>query len=946
MAENKIRKEDISEEDVFGLIGESAEKNLAKVDKFNATLDEYAKKLKVIFKAAKPDSLQGINQMVNLSAELNRVTEEAVKTDKEKVKTTEALRKAQEALTLERAKEQEALKKRNQEIRQQAKLELAQKGTIEAVRAELAIVSREWAALTKVEGENSKQAIELGQTKKRLTDQLKELEAATSDHRRNVGNYTDAVKPLKVQLRELTQALQMMDSSDPEFARMAAEAGQLRDTINDTKGVIEATAGSGIENMSKGLAGVGQIGVNAFQGVEGAMALFGTESEAVMQTLMKLQALAAMSDALEGLGGLGDKITEIKASFTAAAAQLGLFTSAKKADTVITNGQTAATTVATTATKGLGSAMKALPIVAIIAGIAGLVAMVYNLASAHAEARRQQDMYKESVKQGEQIAKEAIDKETQLVEAKLKALDQEMRKRKAMGEDAKKLTAEQLKREKEILESSKLNIDQRIKYSNRQYAAAKKDADRLAVLLRDKEANWNELNTLVDKYNARVKDAGQDPFVNLQDTLNSKMTRNAKVVKDLTVLQADLNDELTENEISTLEASKATADYTVKVTNHNAAKTEENKLLVSNSKLLEREVELRESLFDPDATAESLLMDERRAVLAADIAVIEAEIALSKAQQSGDTAAILKAEEQLAKAREGQIKAQLQLDLAQTDNPNERLKLEKQAELDILNASNKKVEENQQELKETFEKYGNEILDGFVERSQKRQEILQKELDASKAHEDFLRELAVNGNADAQQSLAAQEQISNEKTRALEREAKKQAQLEEMKVIYNSILQFMEKGDSLPTATVKSIAGSFGIRKLIAALPAFFKGTEDTGTGGGVDGKGGFLSVLHPHERVVPRALNEQLDGVANDELVQGFLKYKDFANGLMVHEQPATKRHAGQDPTVHKLDTLISVVKNKKETHFSSDVRMGIARGLVVTEKQGLTRTRTHYRP
>mgnify|MGYP003342455995 FL=1 len=52
----------------------------------------------------------------------------------------------------------------------------------------------EWAKLSKEERENTKAGQDLVKSKKQLTEELKKLEAATGDHRRNVGNYTEALK--------------------------------------------------------------------------------------------------------------------------------------------------------------------------------------------------------------------------------------------------------------------------------------------------------------------------------------------------------------------------------------------------------------------------------------------------------------------------------------------------------------------------------------------------------------------------------------------------------------------------------------------------------------------------------------------------------------------------------------------------------------------------------
>ena len=193
------------------------------------------------------------------------------------------------------------------------------------------------------------------------------------------------IKSLRQELRETTIALQQ--ATDPALIeRLQQKAGQLKDTMADVNATIEATAGSATENLAKGLGKATSVGISGFQGLISAQALFGNESEQVTQTLVKLQALAGLSDALNSLGALGDTMTEIKASFVAAAAKLGLFTTAKEVDTGVTIGQTVATEGATVATSTLGATMNALPIFAIIAGLTAVVGAIAYFASQTEEA--------------------------------------------------------------------------------------------------------------------------------------------------------------------------------------------------------------------------------------------------------------------------------------------------------------------------------------------------------------------------------------------------------------------------------------------------------------------------------------------------------------------------------------------------------------------------------
>jgi len=208
---------------------------------------------------------------------------------------------------------------------------------------------------------------------------------------------TTGIKSLRQELRETTIALQQ--ATDPALIeRLQQKAGELKDTMADVNATIEATAGSATENLAKGLGKATSVGIAGFQGLISAQALFGDESKAVTETLVKLQALAGLSEALNSLGALGDTMTEIRASFVAAASKLGLLTTAKEVDIVVTEGQILATEGATVATNTLGKSMNALPIFAIIAGLTAVVAAIAYFASQTEEAVITQEDLNETTK--------------------------------------------------------------------------------------------------------------------------------------------------------------------------------------------------------------------------------------------------------------------------------------------------------------------------------------------------------------------------------------------------------------------------------------------------------------------------------------------------------------------------------------------------------------------
>lgn len=213
--------------------------------------------------------------------------------------------------------------------------------------------------------------------------------ASVDKMNQSVNGTIEATKSLKAQLKEMTMELQGLEPGSARFNQLTQAAGQLKDKIQDTSAVIAATAGAPIENLARGLGGVAKIGVAGFQGVMGAMAMFGVENENVMKTMVALQGAMAFTQALETFGALGDTITNIKASFGGLASALGLAKTATIGNAVATTAlataegvQTTATAGATTAQIGLNAAMAANPIGAIIVVVVALIAAVAALAYA------------------------------------------------------------------------------------------------------------------------------------------------------------------------------------------------------------------------------------------------------------------------------------------------------------------------------------------------------------------------------------------------------------------------------------------------------------------------------------------------------------------------------------------------------------------------------------
>lgn len=112
------------------------------------------------------------------------------------------------------------------------------------------------------------------------------------------GNSGSSVKGLKQELRELTKQLGTLEQGSEAFNQAAKRAGQLKEQI---RGVNDAIENADPEKKFAPFARTIQGLAGGFAAAQGAMALFGAESEDLEKTLVKVQGAMALSQGLNSL---------------------------------------------------------------------------------------------------------------------------------------------------------------------------------------------------------------------------------------------------------------------------------------------------------------------------------------------------------------------------------------------------------------------------------------------------------------------------------------------------------------------------------------------------------------------------------------------------------------------------------------------------------------------
>jgi hypothetical protein len=1049
-------------DDIFKGVRESAEKTIEVLEKVKGEFKQMADESKKAISNADLSNVKGITEFISATEKANKLKKDTITIEQQELtakKNLIAIQKEEEKLKRERLKtSQQEQKIANDQIKasekatKQAQNEASAYKQLEANTRALKNQSKELAAqMLQMESaglQSSSAYQKLSDEYEKVTmaaregdKALKGIDKTVGDNFRNVGNYESGTQNLKKELRELTKTLQTMETTDPRFAEMSMRAGELKDQISDTNAVIKATAGTGIENMAGAMATAGQVGVAAFQGVESAMALMGVESESVMQTMMRLQALAGLGDALKSLGAIGDSLTEIRAGFGAAFTKMGQFLKGQNSIVSKFSEMTTAGKVFTATGIGL-----------LIAAVGVLIAKWDDVSAAMSGVSEGQQLYNDAVK--ESIS--AISGELSAADKLTKSLEDESLSREQKLKLVKEFQAEypglldNINMEKMSIAGINAQLIDNItllKLQAKQKAiqsvrAQEYEKTVLNTLEAEKEQGswWSEggldLSTLTwyssnkEYYNDLNKEAEKNiKFLDQQDAEIQKqidsMKKKGARTGELTALEKQQQDQ----------QNKHTNNAIIKQYEFNETLNKTNEYLTQQIELqqqltevlqqkdldaITREIDaqimsiqnlirtgqefdtnkLRE-LLDKKAQMEADNIEQRRqyelsAMKQTYIDKAQLEIdnvqndyesnkqnIINKASDEIKSAAGNKTE--IARINKEKNEALADLDnqyIAQTEIVNANiLKMTEdlKTELEIINAKaneelvkndeaaqteylekldevdtayndylDRKIEsadktaEKEIEIEtkraETLQSIANQLTQYFIDQSNKKIEQMDKEIEAAQSQYDTLKTLAENGNINAKESLAEQQRIINEANRKKEKELRRQQAIQMASAVYSTYNAKVLEGVENPL--IETIKDTVLLQQfantLLSQMPAFFDGTEDTGTHGqGVDGKGGFHAILHPHERVIPKSLNEQIGAMSNEQLTMLAQQYN---NGRLIGANGQVGTAFETAVLVNKIDELKNTIKNKPETNIELGEITQSMMHIVKTTKQGNT--------
>ena len=267
-------------------------------------------------------------------------------------------------------------------------------------------------------------------------------------------------------------------------------------------------------------------------------------------------------------------------------------------------------------------------------------------------------------------------------------------------------------------------------------------------------------------------------------------------------------------------------------------------------------------------------------------------------------------------------------------------------QLERRNEQEKELEEKStQNLQDEYDKK-NAIIsassDKIVESIDKRISKTQDEINAAQKQSDFFKQLAAEGNIDAKESLAEQNAIIAEAEAKKQRIERRKQAVELVSSTIQSFNNELGEGKSTQEALKEALTGTATITALIASLPTFLEGTEDTGTHGqGIDGKGGFHAVLHPNERVLTKEQNSMIGGYSNDQVAEIMQNYR-LGNFNLIE---STNNQQDFSILEGKMDAIEKAIINKPETNIELGQITSTSMMIAETKKRGKNITTNRFK-
>lgn len=400
----------------------------------------------------------------------------------------------------------------------------------------------------------------------------------------------------------------------------------------------------------------------------------------------------------------------------------------------------------------------------------------------------------------------------------------------------------------------------RIEYANE--SEKLKERANYAEWLADKNLTYVETNDKVVDGSGKITKNTKSTYEHQKD-LNTELEKTNEYMSKTVELQDKVTDKLEGRGVSLIqkqldaefEAQKENADlgWAYSILKIDELIDLKEKLMTEHEKRLTAiQIRALKERADEETKAELEALEKRYTELVNQENITEEAKAQIRAQYEADKIVIdnndIKRKEDVNKEAEA-LEIDLQDRITVIEEEAQKDRIQKRIELNDLSLKHdeetkrkeeeikKKAEEEEKKRFEEEKKRAkerqklrqdivNQTIDEMKRISNEKEALLDKEIEAEKKQQDALQAQANAGNIDAQNSIKASIEAQKQATVEKQKEVDKQRRYDELKMLYNLIEAKIEKGDGAIQATGKSMAEMAIIKGAAKLLSGFKKGTK------------------------------------------------------------------------------------------------------------------------
>ncbi len=888
MASKKLSYDQIAEKDLLNpLISELSELNKV-LEKTSENLKDVAKEAQNVAKNTPFDNFENIRKVEKAINDTKKATSELDRIEKQRIKLQEKINDLNDERIKDNFDLQEQIKQQTKELRNQAKEANTIRSAYEQLTKDTNEAQKRFKDLAAEFGANSKEAKKAKREFNRLNDELENVNKEAKDGRRLVGRYRDEMKKAAGDVGKaagvfglILAALQKLSEIFQSNTEAAGGFQKVFDSITITLQVF-------VNRLVKAAPLILDLFTNLFDDIKNSASGFSKS--------LQIRFL----ESINVMGAFDDKINDLRMSFN------------DTEESFEKSGNTL---------NGIRKIFE------------GTTDDIVKLVTANNKLIDLTIQYRKEIIGLEKENAKLLDTQA---EAEARANDQT----KSLQEQIKGFE-DLLKVNQEINDNNILIAQKEFELATQRAAINKANLD-LQEAAKDAFVAFEQAkieaqvqtNESLREISQLEQDLLEQRLDILFDDADTRKTINEQIINDENATFAQRRKALQENRFLAEETFKAQT----KLVNDNLK--EQGKAIIDFTELsrIESEKEITERLVNAGLseilTTRALELLRERRLFLQDNAVSVRDLTDAERESNDVRKDIIAQEDALAMLRKGDIDSKQVLEkLEETRLQNEisnlrqRIALEKSAiqtqinqriaagesiedlvekeNANILNLqkelndklleeqekANEKGKEKELKKQEDIQKAtekGFEVLDQLRQKNaDKRLADIDADIEAQQTRVDELRDLAAQGNNDAEKNLAQAEKRQAELAREREKEVKRQQLAELGLVALQTYTAKVQAGDENPLfSTITDIQL---LRGFIDSLPAFYGGSEriSDDLNATISGKDGYVVRVDGGERVMPSNLNSMIpNDMSNRELAMIANRANTYENTTKHNEQ------------------------------------------------------------